>query len=54
VPLGLTWVEFGPILAHYSAPNKSIHAGENLFAGVRLRFGSLRFPSFARLMLGIR
>jgi hypothetical protein len=35
VPLGLTWVEFGPILAHYSAPNKSIHAGENLFAGVR-------------------
>ena len=32
VPRGLIRVKFGPSLAHYLAPNKSIRAGENLFA----------------------
>ena len=32
VPLGFIWAEFGPSSAHYSAANKSIGAGENLFA----------------------
>jgi hypothetical protein len=54
VPLGLTWVEFGPILAHYLARTKASMLERICSPGVRLRFGSLRFPSFARLMLGIR
>jgi hypothetical protein len=32
VPRGLLWTEFSSNLAHYSGPNKSICAGENLFA----------------------
>ena len=54
VPLELTWVEFGPILAHYSARIKASVLERVCSPRVRLRFGSLRFPSFARLMLGIR
>ena len=42
--------EFGAL----SRANKCIRAGENLFArGSALLEDSLRFPSFARLMLGI-
>jgi hypothetical protein len=53
VPLGLTWGEFGPILALFGQ-NKSIRAGENLFAQGSAPLRILRSPSFARLMLGIR
>ncbi len=40
--------EFGALYG----PNKSIRAGENLFAWIRLFFRSRRFPSFAMLMHG--
>ena len=53
VPLGLTWAEFGPSLAHYSARIKASVLERICSPGVRLCFGSLRFPSFTRLMLGI-
>ena len=53
VPLGLTWAEFGPSSAHYYVANKSIRVERICSPGVRRCFGSLRFPSFARLMRGI-
>ena len=52
VPLGFIWPEFGPSLALFGT-NKSIELKRICSPGVRLYFGPLRFPSFARLMLGI-
>jgi hypothetical protein len=42
--------EFGALFG----PNKSIVLQRICSPGVRLCIGSLRFPSFVRLMLGIR
>jgi hypothetical protein len=54
VPLGLALAEFGPSLAHYSARIKASVLERICSPGVWLCFESLRFPLFARLMLGIR
>jgi hypothetical protein len=51
VPLELIWAEFGPSLAHYSTRNKSIRAGENLFARGSALLRISPVPFFARLML---
>ena len=53
VPRGFIRAEFGPSLAHYSARMKASVLERICSPVVRLCFGSLRFPSFARLMLGI-
>lgn len=46
VPLGCIWAEFGPSSAHYSARIKASVLERICSPGVRLYFGSLRFPSF--------
>jgi hypothetical protein len=43
-----------PDIGALFGPNKSIRAGENLFAQGSAPLRILRSPSFARLMLGIR
>ena len=53
VPLRLTWAEFGPSSGHYYAQIRASVLERICSPGVRPCFGSLRFPSFARLMLGI-
>ena len=54
VPLGFIWSEFGPSKAHYSARIKASMLERICSPVVRLYFGSFRFPSFGRLILGIR
>jgi hypothetical protein len=51
-PFRLSWTEFGPSLAHYSARIKASVLERICSPETRLCFGSLRFPSFA-LMRGI-
>jgi hypothetical protein len=53
VPRGFMRAEFGPSLAHYSARKKASVLERICSPGIRLYFGSLRFPSFARLTRGI-
>ena len=53
VPLRLTWAEFGPSSGHHCAQIRASVLERICSPGVRPCFGSLRFPSFARLMLGI-
>jgi hypothetical protein len=53
VPLRLTWAEFDPSSGHYYVQIRASVLERICSPGVRPYFGSLRFPSFARLMLGM-
>jgi len=52
-PFRIRGAEFNPRLAHYSARIKASVRERFCSPGIRLCFGSLRFPSFASLTRGI-
>ena len=52
-PFRIRGTEFGPSLAHYSPRIKASVLERISSPWIRLCFGSLRFPSFGRMMRGI-